>query len=69
VLTLSIRIGQPLSEADRRTLAWIRERLRAGLPITDVHLLDEDGNEVTPTRRVHQAPRGKNARAARAFGM
>ena len=46
VITLSIRIGQPVSEPDRRTLERMRERVRVGLPITDVHLLDEDENEV-----------------------
>jgi hypothetical protein len=50
VITLSILIGEPVSKADRRTLERMRERVRVGLPITDVHLLDEDGNEVTPTR-------------------
>jgi hypothetical protein len=50
MFTLSIRIGEPVTEADRRTLGQMRERIRVGLPITDVHLLGEDGNEVTPTR-------------------
>jgi hypothetical protein len=49
VITLSIRIGEPVNEADRWTLQRMRERVRMGLPITDVHLVDEDGNEVTPT--------------------
>ena len=50
MITLSIRIGEPVSEADRRTLEWIRERIRLGLPVSDVHVLDEDGNEIAPPR-------------------
>lgn len=52
MITLSIRIGELLSEADRRTLAWIRERVLAGLPIRDVFLLDAHGREVAPGNRV-----------------
>ena len=46
MITLAIRPGEPLSEQDRRTLAWIRKRLRAGLPVRDVILLDAHGREV-----------------------
>ena len=46
VIVLSLRIGEPVSEQDRRTLAWIRERTRLGLPVRDVFLLDARGREI-----------------------
>ncbi len=45
---LTTKLGEPQSEHDRALHEWQRERDARGLPFSDIHWVDDDGNEVPP---------------------